>query len=393
MIIGLLKDIKKGEYRTIMTPTEVQSITADGHLVLVQSTAGEGAGFSDDSYQGSGAKIIQSAKEVWKKADLITKVKELDPSEYDLLREDQIIFTCLHPAAHKDEVDVLLKKKAICFTAEDSHRYGSPNCEAAGKQGALAGLDSMLAINGGKGKFVSGLSGSPAMEVLVLGYGAVGRGAIDVLFGLGAKLTVMGNNIGNLRNLKYQYNNNINTCLSTKENIKKLLPRIDMVLNCVKWPKGRNDFLIDRDMLLLMEKGSVIVDISNDDNGAIESFRETTHEDPRYIESGIVHYCVSNIPSAISQSTSISYASAVFPHLRNLLNDGVAEACVKDGFLRRSMTAYKGYLTHEETSAIQNRPWIQPEVILGISDRKLDYAPPATVTKSDIVIDIKDVVL
>ena len=171
--------------------------------------------------------------------------------------------------------------------------------------------------------------------------------------------------------------------ISTKENIKKLLPETDLVLNCVKWPKGCRDYLIDRPMLKLMEKGSVIVDISNDDQGAIESFHETTHENPRYIEEGIVHYCVGNIPGAIAHSTSIAYAASVLPHFRSLAKYGVAEACARDGYLRRSLTTYKGYLTHEETSALQNRPWIRPEEILKITDRVLDPAPPATVTRSD----------
>ena len=160
------------------------------------------------------------------------------------------------------------------------------------------------------------------------------------------------------------------------------------VLNCVKWPKGCKDYLIDREMLKLMEKGSVIVDISNDEQGAIESFHETTHENPRYVEEGIVHYCVSNIPGAIANSTSVAYAASVLPHFRSILNNGVAEACVRDGFLRRSLTVYKGYLTHEETSALQNRPWIRPETILNIADRQLDPAPPATVTRSDLFIKL-----
>ena len=153
----------------------------------------------------------------------------------------------------------------------------------------------------------------------------------------------------------------------------------------MRWPKDATEFMIDREMVRSMEKGSVIVDISND-VGAIETFHETTHEDPRYIEEGVVHYCVSNIPGAIAQSTSIAYAASILPHLRSILNHGVAEACVRDGFLRRSPSAYHGYLAHEETSAIQNRPWIRPEDILGIADRKLDPAPAATSTKSENMI-------
>jgi alanine dehydrogenase len=278
----------------------------------------------------------------------------------------------------------------IAFTAEDSHRYGSPNCEAAGKQGALMGLYAILSINGGKGKFVSGLGGAPGMKVLILGGGVVGQAALSVLHALGAWVTVMDINIGTLRSLSRQYHEQVNTMISTRENIAALLPETDMVLNCVKWPKDRTDHLIDREMVRTMGKGSVIVDISND-VGVIETFRETTHEEPCYIEEGVVHYCVSNIPGAIANSTSVAYAASVLPHFRNILNLGVAEACVRDGFLRRSLTAYKGYLTHEETSALQGRPWIRPEDILGISGKKLDMAPPATVSRSENYICAEDV--
>ena len=165
-----------------------------------------------------------------------------------------------------------------------------------------------------------------------------------------------------------------------------------MVLNCVKWPKNRTDHLIDRAMVKTMSKGSVIVDISND-VGVIETFHETTHENPRYIEEGVVHYCVSNIPGAIANSTSVAYAASVLPHFRSIMNQGVAAACAKDGFLRRSLTAYKGYLTHEETSALQGRPWIRPEDILGLTGQNIDPAPPATVTRSENFIPLEDVKL
>lgn len=390
MVFGVLKDIKNGEYRVIATPSEVASVVADGHQVLVQKGAGEKAGFEDEEYVAMGAELVDTAEEMYKRSDLLAKVKEFEPCEFDMLRENQIVFTCIHPAAHPEEVQVLLDKKVIAFTAEDSHRYGSPNCEAAGKQGALMGLESMLSINGGKGKFVSGLGGAPGMKVLILGGGVVGQAALSVLYALGAWVTVMDINIGTLRTLSRQYQERVNTMISTKENIAKLLPETDMVLNCVKWPKNRTDHLIDREMVRSMAKGSVIVDISND-VGVIETFHETTHEDPRYIEEGVVHYCVSNIPGAIANSTSVAYAASVLPHFRNIMNNGVAEACRRDGFLRRSLTTYKGYLTHEETSALQNRAWIRPEDILGIADQKLDPAPPATVTRSENFIAKEDV--
>lgn len=347
MKVGILKDIKVGENRVIATPVEIASLKADGHEVYVQKGAGQKAGFPDEKYAAAGAVMVDTAEEIYRTCDFVAKVKEFEPSEYNLLREVQIVFTCIHPAAHPEEVQALLDKKVIAFTAEDSHRYGSPNCEAAGKQAALS-----------------------------------------VLHALGAWVTVADINIGLLRTLQSQYNQSINTMISSRENIAAILPETDMILNCVKWPKGNTEYLVTREMVRSMEPGSVLVDISNDEQGAIETFHETTHENPRYVEEGVVHYCVSNIPGAIANSTSVAYAASVLPHFRSILNNGVAQACAKDGFLRRSLTTYKGYLTHEETSALQNRPWIRPEDILGIADQKLDPAPPATVTRSDNFISL-----
>lgn len=388
MVFGILKDIKEGENRVICTPVEVASIVAAGHTVLAQRDCGVGSGFSNEKYEAAGAEIVDTMEEMYARCDFLAKVKELFPCEYDLLRENQLVYCCIHPAGHPEEVDAILKSKCIALTAEDSHRYGSPNCEAAGKQGALFGLESMLTINGGKGKFVGGFAGAPGMNVLILGGGVVGQGALSVLYALGAKVTVMDINAGVLRMLSDRYNQKIDTMFCTKEAIAAILPQTDMVINCVKWPKERKDFLIDKEMLKTMEPGSVLVDISNDDPGAIESSHETHHDDPRYVVNGVVHYCVSNILGAVAHSTSVALAAETLPLLLNIMNNGLVEACVRDGFIRRCLTAYKGYLTHEETSAIQNKPWIKPEDILGIADRKLDFAPPATTTKSDNFIKL-----
>lgn len=388
MIFGVLKDIKIGENRVIATPSEVITINGDGHIVLVQKDAGLKAGFANEDYIKAGAEIVETAEEIYKRCDFIAKVKEIEETEYKMLREGQILYTCVHPAAHNEEVQALLDSKCISFTAEDSHRFGSVNCEAAGKQGALMGLYSMLTFNGGSGKFVSGLAGAPGIKVLILGGGLVGKSALQVLHSLGAWCTVMDISMGTLRDIGKMYNEKVNTQFSTKENVRKILPEIDLVINSVKWPKGCTDYLIERDMLSLMGRGSVIVDISNDIPGAIESFHETTHDKPIYIENGIVHYCVSNIPGSIARSVSEAYAASVLPHIRSILNLGIEKACIKDGFLRRSLTTYKGYLTHEETSAIQNRPWVKPEDILKISNEKLDLAPSATLTNSSNFLKI-----
>lgn len=383
MIFGILKDIKEGEYRVICTPVEVKSIIAAGHEVWAQHDCGKMAGFSDEQYAAAGARIVETAEEMWAGCDMVAKVKEFAEPEFGLIRKDQLLLGCIHPAGHPEEVTALLNSGCIAFTAEDAHRYGSPNCEAAGKQGALFGLESMLTINGGKGKYIGGFAGAPGMNVLILGGGTVGQGALSVLHALGGKCTVMDINVGILRTLANQYRGQIDTMFCNQETIASVLPQTDMVLNCVKWPKERKDFLITKEMLKLMEPGSVLVDISNDDPGAIESSHETHHDNPRYVVNGVVHYCVSNIPGAVANSTSVAYAAEMLPMILSILNDGVAGCCRKDGFYRRSLTCYKGYLTHEETSALQNRPWIRPEDILGIASERLDPAPAATVTRSE----------
>lgn len=383
MRIGVLKEIKNGEYRVIMTPLEAATLIADGHEVYLQNDAGLAAGFRNADYEAVGVRILPAMEDIYAECDFVTKVKEFEPCEYPLMREGQILFTCIHPAAHPGEVDALLEKKVTSFSAEDSHRYGSPNCEAAGKAGVFMGLYAMMSMNGGCGKFVSGLGAAPNVRAMVLGCGTVGKAAIDTLYRMGAWVSVAATNIGHLRHLNELYHGEVSTFLSSRESIKAQLPNVDMLVNCVRWPKDATEFLVDRAMVASMPHGAVIVDISND-YGVIETFHETTHADPMYIEEGVVHYCVSNIPAAIAGSTSVAYAASVLPHFRSILNNGVAEACARDGFLRRSLTTCRGYLTHEETSGIQHRPWVRPEDILGIADRPLDPAPPATHTRSDL---------
>lgn len=381
MKFGILKDIKSGEARVVATPTEVSELARDGHEIYVASGAGYLAGFDDEEYAAAGAIVTETNEEIWATCDFVAKVKEIEASEYDLMREGQLIYCCIHPAAHKEEVDALLDKKVIAITAEDSHRYGSPNCEAAGKTGAFMGLWSMMTMNGGSGKFANGLGGAAGVRAIVCGCGTVGKAAIEVLQNMGVQVTIADINLGALRAVSELYNGKVNTIISNKFNLSRELPSTDLVINSVRWPKNATEPMITREMVASMKRGSVIVDISND-YGCIETFHETTLDDPTYIEEGVVHYCVSNMPSAIAGATSIAYAAGVLPHFRAIMNKGLETAMAEDGFLRRSLTAYKGYLTHEETSGIQNRPWVKPEVILGIQDRYLDPAPPATKTTS-----------
>jgi len=355
--IGILKEIKAGESRVVLTPSEVNELTIDGHSVLVESNAGLKAGFSNELYKVAGAQIENNAENIFKKSELVLKVKEISPEEYHLLQPNQIVYACLHPASNKEEVDVLMESKVISIAAEDTHQFGSPNCEVAGKLGALFGAQYLLSSNGGIGKLVGGVGGVPGINAIVIGGGIVGRAAIDVLSSLKSQVTLLDINIGVLREIQYQFPNNVSTCFSNKQNIKELLPKADLVINCTKWPKQRKDHLITRDMLALMQENSVIVDISADVGGAIETFKPTTLDDPVYEVDGIIHFCVDNIPGAVPNTASIAYAAAIFPHIQSIANNGIKEALLKSKYLCRGLTTYQGTLTHEETGLIQNRTW------------------------------------
>ena len=241
MKFGVLKDIKIGESRVIATPAEVSEIYNDGHEVYVASGAGYAAGFDDAEYAATGAVIKETNAEIYAICDFVAKVKEIEPSEYDMLREGQIIYTCIHPAAHREEVDALLEKKVIAITAEDSHRFGSPNCEAAGKVGAFMGLWSMMTMNGGSGKFANGLAGTPGVRAIVCGCGTVGRAAIEVLSNMGVHVTVADINMGALKEVSALYNGKIDTMISNRFNLVQAIPDTDLFINSVRWPKNATE--------------------------------------------------------------------------------------------------------------------------------------------------------
>ena len=372
MVFGVLKDNKAGEYRVVSTPSEVNRIVCAGHTVLVEHDCGRMAGFSDEGYLRAGAHIVQEREVLWRRCDIVAKVKEFTREEYPLIRGGQILFGCIHPAANPEQVDALLESGCIAFAAEDSHRYGSPNCEAAGKQGVLFGLEAMRTENGGKGLLPGGIAGARRMRALILGAGTVGRAALEMLYALGASCTVMELDLGLLRALLSTYHGQIDTALCDREAIRERLPHTDMVINCVRWQKQRRDFLIDASMLSLMERGSVIVDISNDSPGAIETSHSTDSSSPCYTVNGIVHSCVANIPGSVAHTASVAYAASLLPTLLSLLNEGVLDACRHNGYLRKSLVAYRGILTHKETSTVQRRPYTSPEKALGIAHDVLD---------------------
>ena len=343
MNIGVLKEVKDGESRVILTPNEVKILSLKGHRVLVEKDAGLKAGFPDQSYLDAGAVIMKQAKDIFDQSNMVVKVKEISPNEYSLIQPNQIIFSCLHPAANKEEVDVLLDKEVVSITAEDTHRDGSPNCEVAGKLGALMGIQYLLSTNGGMGKLVGGVGGVPGIQALVLGGGIVGKSAVDILASLRAQVRLLDINIGVLREAQYLFPNNVTTGFSNQETIKEILPNVDIVINCVKWPKERTDHLITREMLSMMQKGSVIVDISADVGGAIETYRQTTFNDPVYTVDGVIHYGVDNIPGAVPNTASIAYAASIFPHIKLWLNKGLKKHCLKMNIFETGLLLLREY--------------------------------------------------
>ncbi|NPV69961.1 MAG: alanine dehydrogenase [Firmicutes bacterium] len=367
MIIGCTKEIKNNESRVAITPEQVELYAGEGHEVIIEKDAGTNAGFPDKEYRRVGAVIRDDMKEVYKEAQLIVKVKEILPPEYGLLRKDHIIFTNLHTALNCEETDVLLEKGCISFAAEDTHPQGTPNSEVAGKLGALMGVQQLLSTSGGPGKLIGGIAGVPGANVLVLGAGIVGVSALEVLVNLGANVTVADVDRPRLRAIKHVFPHGLNTMFSTPYNIRGCLPHVDLVVNAVKWPKERTDHLITREMLKLMKPKSIIVDISCDRAGAIETCEPTTHDNPTFEVEGVTHYCVDNIPGAVPWTASIAYAYAISARVLAIASKGVVEACRGDQCILNALTTYNGVLTHKETSIVQSRPYTPPEVALGLA--------------------------
>ena len=366
MKIGILKDIKKGEYRVIATPCEVATLIEDGNEVFVQHDAGSRAGFEDAEYADAGAMILETKEEIYATCDMVAKVKEIEPCEYDLLRENQIIYTCIHPAAHPEELQALLDHKVIAFTAEDTHRHGSPNCEAAGKAGAFMGLYAMMSTNGGCGKFVSGLGAAPNVRAMVLGCGTVGMAAIDTLYRMGAWVSVGATPPSSPTATTFRSSCRRWIWWSTVSAGPRM-PRSSS--STARWfsPCTRAPSSWTSPMTTASSRPSIppLMRIPCISRKALSTTAWTTFPVPSPVPPPWPMQPLSCPISAASRKT-------VWPR-----------PVPGDGFLRRGLTAYKGYLTHEESSCIQDRPWVRPEVILDIADRKLDSAPPATRSRSE----------
>ncbi|HER26268.1 MAG TPA: alanine dehydrogenase, partial [Rhodospirillales bacterium] len=356
MQIGVPRETKAQEGRVALLPDHVAELVAAGHGVMVETGAGALSGASDDDYAAAGAKIAARAAQVFGECELIVKVKQPLAPEYGLLRCDHILFTNIHSASDKALTDHLLKTGLTGISAEDTHQFGSPNCPLAGEVGAFEGVRLCLSPHGGSGRHFMPHFGAPALRAVVLGLGAVGNGALRTLLRLGCSVTGLDINPRSRSQADLDWAG-FDYVSADIDALPDLLADTDMFVNCVMWPKHRDDHLIDRAMLAAMKSSAVIVDISCDEGGAVETTRATSWHDPVYTEGGIRHFCVDNIPGAVPVTASAGYGKALLPFVKLIADVGVIEACRQQDWLARGLTCVDGTLILEETGRVQQRPF------------------------------------
>ena len=373
MIIGIPKEIKLNEYRVAITPDKVKELIKAKHVVYVEKNAGVGSGFNDEEYLKAGA-IIESAKEIYQKVDMIYKVKEILPKEYEYMREGLIVFTYLHTNAYLDMTKVLLEKKvtgiAYSDVIDDNGEFPllKPMSMLAGKGGFIAGLNLSQSINGGKGLLFARVAGTRTPHVTIIGAGSAGIGAMELAMDFGNQVSLLDINVNRLNEIKEKTSANVELLFSNRENLKSCLEKTDLLINCILWNKTRKDHLVSREDLKLMKKGSIIVDVSCDEAGAIETSHSTTHDNPTYEVDGIVHYAVDNIPATFARTATELLSNVTFPYVMDIANKGVEKALKDNSGLRRGLSTYKGKLTLEETALKHNLDYKSPEIVLGLKN-------------------------
>lgn len=348
MIIGTTKELKNHEYRVGLTPDNVSDYVAKGHTVYVETHAGEGANFSDDEYAAAGAVIVDTPAEVFAKADMIVKVKEPEPCEYQYLREGQILYTYLHLAANPELANVLLERgvKAVAFEtitdADGNLPCLRPMSQIAGRLSIQEGAKYLEAAYGGRGILLGGVPGVERGKIVIIGGGVAGTYAAKAAVGIDAQVTLLDINLNRLSYLEDIFGASVTTLYSTEANIRKSLREADLVIGSVLIPGASTPKLIRREHLGIMKKGAVIVDIAIDQGGCCESSHVTTHDDPVYIDEGIVHYCVGNMPGAVPNTSTIALSNATFRYGRLIAQHGLEGAMKLDRGLVMGLNIYAG---------------------------------------------------
>jgi alanine dehydrogenase len=370
MLIGVPKEIKVHEYRVGLTPSSARELVHHGHKVLVQSGAGVEIGFDDSAYRAAGAEISPDAATIFGRADMVIKVKEPQPSECQMLRPGQVLFTYLHLAPDPEQTEALISSGAICIAYETvTDAFGglpllAPMSEVADRMAIQAGAHSLEKAAGGKGLLLGGVPGVPAAKVVILGGGVVGTNSARMAMGLEAHVTILDKSLKRLKELDLQYGARVATTYATVDAIEEHVLGADLVIGAVLLPGATAPKLVTRDLVSRMKKGSVIVDVAIDQGGCFETSHPTTHADPTYVVDGIVHYCVANMPGAVARTSTLALNNATLPFALALADKGYEKALLEDPHLLPGLNVYRGKLTCEAVAEAQNLSWITPEQAL-----------------------------
>ncbi|WP_375759164.1 alanine dehydrogenase [Corallococcus exercitus] len=354
MIVGVPKEIKTREYRVGMVPAGVRALTMAGHTVLVETNAGVGSGIPDSEYQRVGAQIISSADEVWKRSEMVVKVKEPIAPEYERMQPGQIVYTYFHLAGVDPELTKTLIKKKVTAVAYETLQLddGSlpllkPMSEVAGKMAIQVGAACLEKAHGGKGILLGGVPGVRRGRVAVIGGGVVGLCAAKVAVGMGAEVTILDVNLERLTYLDDVFLGRAQTLASDTESIARTVRESDLVIGGVLIPGGKAPKLVSRELIGEMEPGSVVVDVAVDQGGCIETCKPTTHDNPTFTVSDVVHYCVANMPGAVPQTSTFALTNTTRPYSRKIADLGLVEAVKSDRALQRAINTYNGHITYE----------------------------------------------
>jgi alanine dehydrogenase len=352
MLVGVPKEIKNNENRVAMTPAGVDALRHDGSKVIVEKGAGLGSGISDEEFVKAGAEIVPAAKDVWGRADMIVKVKEPLPAEYPLIRAGQILFTYFHFAASRELTEGMIKTKAICVayeTVEDGKTLPllTPMSEVAGRMAIQQGAKYLEKPQMGRGILLGGIPGVEPATVAVIGGGVVGTNAAKMAAGLGARVVILDVNLDRLRYLDDVMAANVTTLFSNSFNIRKVIRYADLVVGAVLLPGAKAPALIRREDLKTMNEGSVIVDVAIDQGGCVETSRPTTHSQPTYIEEGVVHYCVANMPGAVGRTSTYGLTNTTLPYARILAKHGWKAAAKSNHGIRTGLNVVEGKVTYK----------------------------------------------
>ncbi|MFL5254333.1 MAG: alanine dehydrogenase [Rhodopila sp.] len=352
MKVGVPKEIKTHEYRVGLTPAGTRELVQNGHKVIVEHDAGAGIGFGDDAYQAAGATVAADAPELFVAADMIVKVKEPQPSEIALLRPGQVLFTYLHLAADAEQTHGLMQSGATCIAYETvTDRAGtlpllSPMSEVAGRMSVQVGAHCLEHEQGGAGILLGGVPGVPPAKVVVLGGGVAGTNAARMAVGLEASVAIIDKSLPRLKELDLQFGPRATTLFATTASIEQMVLAADMVIGAVLVPGAAAPKLVTRDMVRRMRPGSVLVDIAIDQGGCFETSRPTTHAQPTYVEEGVVHYCVTNMPGAVARTSTFALTNATLPFVLALAGNGWRQAMLDDPHLAEGLNVHEGQVTH-----------------------------------------------